>query len=349
MPLALSEAKRKLTEKIDIEEELLLLEKVVTGAAQLTQQILAFSRKQVLNPKDVHLNELIKENLLFLQRVLGKNIEISTVLESKEDLVFIDSIQITQILLNLAINSRDAMPNGGRLTIETQNISFTADEEKLSVEVKAGDYVILIVSDTGCGMPKEISSKIFEPFFTTKQTGTGLGLSTVHGIVQQSKGHIWVYSEQNKGTTFKIYLPRVLNPAVAEKIEQQLYTIKGVRKKSILVVEDNLEIQKLVQQLLEREAYNVYVASSGEEGEQIATNAPAIDLLLTDTLLPSMSSRELATRILLRFPDLKIIYMSGFPKNVIAHHGVLDPGVLFIPKPFAPHQLLELMAKTLDQ
>jgi len=321
-------------------------------ATSLTRQLLAFSRKQMLAPKILDLNGVVAENLKMLNRVIGEDIDLVMAPASGLGTVRADAGQIEQVIMNLAVNARDAMPSGGKLTIETSNISLDEESARLHPSLKPGNYVMLAISDTGAGMDSETQSHIFEPFFTTKGTkGTGLGLSTVYGIVKQSGGYIWVYSEAGKGTTFKIYLPRVAEtvdsaaavaaPAESASDEQE--------NETILLVEDEANLRYLARQFLEKQGYHVIEAADGAVAIQIAVAHPAvIHLLLTDVIMPGMNGRELAQRITEIRPNIKVLYMSGYTENVIGRNGTLDAGVRLLQKPFTLRDLKSKVREVLD-
>ncbi len=329
------------------------LEEIYKGgqrAAALTRQLLAFSRKQMLDERVLKLNTAISETDRMLRRLIGENIELVTVLQADLHRVKADPAQIEQIIVNLAVNARDAMPQGGKLTIETANVELDEMYAATHAGVTPGQYVLLAVSDTGEGMDAETLSHIFEPFFTTKAPGKGigLGLSTVYGTVKQGGGHIWVYSEKGRGTTVKIYLPRVEEEP--EEIEAAPAAMSLTGSETILLVEDEEIVRKLVRQILVEKGYRVLEASNGTDAltlcEQVADEP--IHLLLTDVVQPGMSGRELAERMVKTRPDTKILYMSGYTENAVVHHGVLDEGVNFIQKPFTPQGLLKKMRRVLD-
>ena len=314
-------------------------------AASLTRQLLAFSRKQILQAKVLDLNTVIPEMERMLRRLIGENIILKTVLEPSLGQVKADPGQIEQILLNLCVNARDAMPNGGQLTIQTSNVSLKQPYRNQQVFIRAGNYVMFSVSDNGSGMDAETQARIFEPFFTTKELGkgTGLGLSTVYGIVKQSEGTIWIYSEPNRGTTFKIYLPRIDEVAVTAQVAETNVVPDG--NETILLVEDEDIVRALSTEILEKHGYRVLSASNGEEGLRICEEfEEPIHLLVTDVVMPGMSGRELAERLAFVRPQARILYMSGFTDDAIVRHGVLDDGVFFIQKPFSP-DLLALKAR----
>jgi two-component system cell cycle sensor histidine kinase/response regulator CckA len=327
----------------------------IAGAAQrassLTRQLLAFSRKQMLAPKILDLNGVVTENLKMLTRVIGEDIDLVMVPASSLGAVRADAGQIDQVIMNLAVNARDAMPSGGKLTIETSNVSLDEEYARFHAPLRAGEYVMLSISDTGLGMDSETQSHIFEPFFTTKgPKGTGLGLSTVYGIVKQSGGYIWVYSEPGKGSTFKIYLPRVaerVEPAQVVVPEEPAFTAPGTE--TILLAEDEANLRYLARQFLEKQGYRVIEAADGAIAMQIAVaHEGVIHLLLTDVIMPGMNGRELAQRISEIRPNTKVLYMSGYTENVIGHNGTLDADVRLLQKPFTLRDLKNKVREVLD-
>ena len=320
-------------------------------ASSLTRQLLAFSRKQMLAPKILDLNGVVTENLKMLTRVIGEDIELVMVPAAGLDAVRADAGQIEQVIMNLAVNARDAMPSGGKLTIETSNVTLDEDHARFHPPLTAGNYVMLAISDTGAGMDSETQSRIFEPFFTTKgPKGTGLGLSTVYGIVKQSGGYIWVSSEQGKGTTFRIFLPRVAELASAEQVAtpaESVATEPGTE--TILLVEDEANLRYLARQFLEKLGYRVIDAADGAVAMQIAVaHEGVIHLLLTDVIMPGMNGRELAQRISEIRPNVKVLYMSGYTENVIGRNGTLDAGVRLLQKPFTLRDLKNKVREVLD-
>jgi DNA-binding response OmpR family regulator len=327
----------------------------IAGASQrassLTRQLLAFSRKQMLAPKILDLNSVVTENLKMLTRVIGEDIDLVMVPATSLGAVRADAGQIDQVIMNLAVNARDAMPTGGKLTIETSNVSLDEEYARFHAPLRPGDYVVLSISDTGLGMDSETQSHIFEPFFTTKgPKGTGLGLSTVYGIIKQSGGYIWVYSEPNKGTTFKIYLPRVAERAEpAAVVAQEEIAVTEPGTETILLAEDESNLRYLARQFLEKQGYNVIEAADGASALQIArAHQGVIHLLLTDVIMPGMNGRELAQRIAEIRPQTKILYMSGYTENVIGHNGTLDAGVRLLQKPFTLRELKIKVREVLD-
>ncbi len=320
-------------------------------ASSLTRQLLAFSRKQMLAPRTIHLNDIATENLKMLNRMIGEDIDLVFVPSPNLWPVRADSGQIEQVIMNLAVNARDAMPSGGKFTIETTNVTLDEDYARLHAPLPAGDYVMIAISDTGVGMDPETQSHIFEPFFTTKGTkGTGLGLSTVYGIVKQSGGYIWVYSEMGRGTTFKIYLPRVASAEPAAQVAAPAQSPKvEPGTETILLVEDEANLRYLARQYLEKQGYKVIEAADGAVAMQIAVAHEAvIHLLLTDVIMPGMNGRELAQRISEIRPNVKVLYMSGYTENVIGHNGTLDVGVRLLQKPFNLRDLKSKVREVLD-
>src|ERR1700722_13664321 len=321
-------------------------------ASSLTRQLLAFSRKQMLAPRVVNLNDVATENIKMLTRMIGEDVDLVMVPAPNLWPIRADSGQIEQVIMNLAVNARDAMPSGGKLTIETSNVALDEEYARFHAPLRPGDYVMVAISDTGAGMDAETQSHIFEPFFTTKGTkGTGLGLSTVYGIVKQSGGYIWVFSEVGKGTTFKIYLPRVASAGeavmpVATPVEQQR---AEPGTETILLVEDEANLRYLARQYLEKQGYKVIEAADGAVAMQVAVaHDKVIHLLLTDVIMPGMNGRELAQRICEIRPNVKVLYMSGYTENVIGHNGTLDAGVRLLQKPFNLRDLKSIVREVLD-
>jgi CheY-like chemotaxis protein len=312
-------------------------------ASLLTKQLLAFSRRQVLNPKVLELNAVVADMDMMLRRLIGEHIDLVTHLAPDLGRVKVDPGQIGQVLLNLAVNARDAMSDGGRLTFETSNVELSADYARTHPGMAAGHYVLLAVSDTGCGMTTAIRERIFDPFFTTKETGkgTGLGLSTVYGIVKQSGGGVGVYSEPGTGTAFKVYLPRIGAPVErAERVPEPLPAVGARRGGTLLLVEDDTALRSFTRDLLVHEGYEVLEAADRPSALAAAESHPGIQLLLTDVVMPQMNGRDLARRLEASRPGLKTVYMSGYPANAIAHHGALEEGLAFVEKPFTPQALI---------
>ena len=327
------------------------MKKAGQRAASLTRQLLAFSRQQVLEPKVLDLNIVVAETEKMLRRLIGEDIELVTVLEPDLGRVKVDRGQLEQVILNLAVNARDAMPRGGRLTINTANVEVDGTFAGYPGRAQPGSYVLLLVADTGMGMDKEVQTHIFEPFFTTKEKGkgTGLGLATVYGIVKQSNGYIWVYSEPGHGTTFKVYLPRVyevVETRKAGKVPED--SRRG--SETILVAEDEESMRELTQEILEASGYTVLVADNGAKAIQLAEEHPGqIDVLLTDVVMPGMGGRELSEQISMKHPEARVLYMSGYTDDAIVHHGVSQPSAAFIQKPFTPKKLTSKVRQVLDQ
>jgi PAS domain S-box-containing protein len=318
------------------------IKKAGERAASLTRQLLAFSRKQLLTPKILNLNAVVPDMDTMLRRLIGEDIDLLTILDPALGQVKADPSQIEQVILNLCVNARDAMPQGGKLTIETANVSLSEEYSRQYVSVRSGPHVMLAVSDNGCGMDQETQKLIFDPFFTTKGVGkgTGLGLSTVYGIVKQSEGSIWVYSEEGKGTTFKVYLPRF-----DEVVEQPVEEIAGDVKPSgegeiVLLVEDEQMVRKMSREVLEMNGYKVLEASHGGEAVVVCEKHEGrIDIMVTDVVMPQMSGRELAEWLATSRPETKVLFVSGYTDDAIVRHGVLDENVNFLQKPFSPDAL----------
>jgi len=319
-------------------------------AAGITRQLLAFSRKQVLSPRLIDLNNIVMNLDTMLRRLIGEDIEVLTVPGRELGTVKADPGQIEQIILNLALNARDAMPHGGKITIETESVNLDDIYARDHTPLQPGRYVMLAVSDTGTGMSAETQAHIFEPFFTTKDVGkgTGLGLSTVYGIVKQSGGYIWVYSEPNRGTTFKIYLPRVDQPAETFRSEKPRTAIQRGTE-TILLVEDDKSLRELTSSVLKDSGYQVLTAADTEEGLALCSaNRDELHLLVTDVIMPGMNGRQLAEQVKQLSPRTKVLYVSGYTNNAIVHYGVLDPGLWFLPKPFALSALVAKVREVLD-
>jgi two-component system, cell cycle sensor histidine kinase and response regulator CckA len=320
-------------------------------ATRLIQQLLAFSRRQVLQPIPVNLNDIIMSIKTLLHRIIGEDIEVNTYLDQHLGTMEIDPALVEQVIMNLAINSRDAMPKGGKLTIETFNTELSTEYSETHPDVIPGRYVAFAISDTGVGIAKEIMSQIYEPFFTTKERGkgTGLGLSTVYGIVKQSGGHIWCYSEVERGTTFKIYFPRV-DKEIREPIPQTALTDQLPHgTETILIAEDEESVRKLCSNMLQNLGYQILQAKDGIEGFKIFQGyKKPIHLLLTDVMMPGLNGKELSDKLLKISPDLKVMFISGYTDNAIVSHGVLDPGLTFLQKPFTPQLLAGKIRELLD-
>ncbi|MCW5971283.1 MAG: response regulator [Blastocatellales bacterium] len=320
-------------------------------AADLTQQLLAFSRKQMMQPRVIALNTVVADMERMLRRLIGEDIELSTHLASDLRPIKADPSQIAQAIVNLALNARDAMPDGGRLTIATANVEFSDESASRQAHVSPGRYVMLSISDTGTGMDEATRERIFEPFFTTKEVGkgTGLGLSMVYGIVAQSGGRIEVESAPDRGTTLRIYLPQAVEESTSAKSKAAAEEAPPQGAETILLVEDEELVRQLTQQILQMHGYNVLAAADGIEAIAICeSRAEPIDLLLTDVVLPQMNGRALADRLLEMRPGMKTLFMSGYAESSIVRHGVLGPGTEFIHKPFQPHALARKVRGVLD-
>jgi PAS domain S-box-containing protein len=318
-------------------------------AASLTRQLLAFSRQQVLAPRVLGLNAVVANIENMLKRLIGEDIDLVTILGESLWPVKADPGQLEQVLLNLAVNARDAMPNGGVLTIETANVEMDSTSAQSHIPLLPGPYVLLAFNDTGIGMDAETQARIFDPFFTTKEKGkgTGLGLATVYGIVKQSGGYIWVYSEVGKGTTFKIYLPRT-EDEVDESGPGQSGFKAQQGTETLLLVEDEEAVRALVRNILKQKGYRVLEASRGDEALELAEQYwGPIDLLVTDVVMPQMSGRELARRLADLHPQIKVLYISGYADNAVWYQGGLNSGGAFLQKPFSPEALAHKVREAL--
>jgi CheY-like chemotaxis protein len=340
-----------LREDDPVKEDLLEAKKAAERAAVLTRQLLAFSRKQVLQPVPLDLSETAAGLEKMLRRILGEDIDYIQNLAPSLGLTMADPGQIEQVLMNLVVNARDAMPEGGKLTVTTSNVEMDGEYLTHHPTLKPGPYVLLTVTDSGCGMDGPTKAKIFEPFFTTKEKGrgTGLGLSTVYGIVKQSGGDIWVYSEPGHGTTFKIYLPRDLTATAAA-----IQSLGGVPGRStgtetIFLVEDEGALREAARRTLAEAGYRVLTAKDGEEALGLCEHhLEELHVLLTDVVMPGMGGRTLAQKLTERRPNLKVIYMSGYTDDAIIHHGVIDFGTHFLGKPFSGNDLKLKIREVLD-
>jgi PAS domain S-box-containing protein len=320
-------------------------------ATSLTRQLLAFSRKQMLAPKVLNLNEVVGENLKMLTRMIGEDIDLVMVPAAALGAVRADPGQIDQVIMNLAVNARDAMPHGGKMTIETSNVALDEGFARTHAPMIAGNYVMLAISDTGVGMDAETQSRIFEPFFTTKGAkGTGLGLSTVYGIVKQSGGFIFVDSQPHRGTAFRAYFPRVDGREDAAAPQDAIGLPRPARgRETILLVEDEANVRRLARQYLETQGYKILEAADGAEALQIVEgHKDKIDLLLTDVVMPGINGRELAAHVTQKLPEIRVIYMSGYSENAVGHDGMLDAGINLLQKPFSLPALKERVREVLD-
>jgi PAS domain S-box-containing protein len=320
-------------------------------AALLTHQLLAFSRKQVMQAQLLNLNQIVKETEKMLRRLIGEDIAIVTALDPELFPVKLDPGQFMQVLVNLAVNSRDAMPQGGKLTIKTSNFYSDAERAAMMPEYRVGPYVQLSFSDDGCGIPAEARQHVFEPFFTTKPQGkgTGLGLATVYGIIKQSGGNIEVYSEEHYGTTFKIYLPAVVGADLTLAQEQATRVPSARGQETVLLVEDEPGVRLIALLVLESQGYYVLDAAGPEEALRLAADHQGrIDLLLTDVVMPGMNGRELAEEIVRQRADVKVLFMSGYTDDAVFSHGLLYRDVAFLQKPFTPTSLAQRVREVLD-
>ena len=317
--------------------------------ADLTQHLLAFARRQPLQPRSTDVNALEIDAARLLRPTLGEHIEIESMLAHDSAPALIDPSQLSTAMLNLALNARDAMPNGGKLTLETKNVVLDESYAGMNSEVKPGNYVMIAVSDTGKGIPGSVLDKVFEPFFTTKEVGkgSGLGLSMVYGFVKQSNGHIKIYSEEGHGTTVKLYLPQA--GCVPDAPAAETGIAGGVHgDESILIVEDDALVREYVVTQVSRFGYRTLAAGNAAEALAIVDGPERIDLLFTDVIIPGgMNGRQLATEALKRRAGLKVLYTSGYTENAIVHHGRLDPGVLLLPKPYLSSDLARMIRTAL--
>jgi PAS domain S-box-containing protein len=333
------------TRRPDVDE----IRKAAERAAGLTRQLLAFSRQQVMQVQALDLNALVVESERMLGRLLGEDIQVATALAPDLGAVKADPGQLEQVIMNLAVNARDAMPEGGKLTFETANVELDELYSREHFPAGPGSYVMLAVSDTGVGMSEDTQAHLFEPFFTTKEKGkgTGLGLATVYGIVKQTGGFIWVYTELGLGSTFKIYLPR------ADESPQPRWAAPSVGPadgtETVLVAEDEAAVRAVARQALARHGYTVLEAPTAEAALDVASrHSGTIHLLLTDVVMPGMGGRDLARRLTALRPDIRTIYMSGYTEDAITRHGVLEPGLVYVQKPFGPEALARRVREVLD-
>jgi PAS domain S-box-containing protein len=345
-------ALQRCLDRPELHSDIRRIENAADRAVNLVRQLLAFSRKQVLRPKILDLNAIVVNLDQLLRRLMNENIEMKTFVSKDVGAIKADPGQVEQVIMNLVVNARDALPDGGRIVIETSNVDLDSVYTLDHAVVRPGPYVLLAVTDTGIGMTADTVAHIFEPFYTTKESGrgTGLGLSTVYGIVKQSGGYIWVYSEIGKGTTFKVYLPRVSDSIPASPAAETHAPTAHKGHETILLVEDEPAVRQLAQMVLSKLGYTVLEALSPKDAERLAGNNGAeIHLLLTDVVMPGMSGHELAKRLTARCPQLRVLYMSGYTYNVIAQDGTLEEGISFLQKPFTPQVLTEKVREALDR
>ncbi|MGD0350762.1 MAG: response regulator [Verrucomicrobiota bacterium] len=327
------------------------IEKVAHLAAGLTRQLLIFSRKQVIEPRVLNLNAVILDIKKMFRRLIGEDIEFCTLLDPAAGHIKADPGQIEQVIMNLAVNARDAMPNGGKLTVTTANTTLDKNHLKNFPDMGAGDYVMLAIADTGTGMSEEVKAHLFEPFFTTKPSGkgTGLGLATCFGIVKQNTGHIDVQSELGSGTTFKIYFPQVQSALEPARVRNLPTEVAGGNE-TVLLVEDEPVVRELAVATLREKGYTVVEAVNGEEGLRLARQHDGkIDLVLTDVVMPVMGGKEMADALRTSHPDTKVLFTSGYTEDALGHHGVLRPGILFLPKPYMTATLARKVREILDE
>jgi CheY-like chemotaxis protein len=350
---SLDMAKRRLTS--DPHRAATYIDNAVEGAqraTQLTGRLLAFSRQQPLAPLAMDVNKLVGGMSEMLRRTIGEHLRVETVLAGGVWRAYADPSQLENAILNLCVNGRDAMPDGGRLTIETSNAHLDDAYASAHNEVLAGQYVMVSVSDAGAGMTPEVVERAFDPFYTTKGVGkgTGLGLSQVHGFVKQSGGHVKIYSEPGVGTTVKIYLPRCQGVGAAVDVDtaSPLTAPRAVSDEIILVVEDEERVRHLSVDALRELGYTVVQASDASQALVVLTLQPRVDLLFTDIVMPDMNGRRLADKARETRPDLKVLYTTGYTRNAIVHNGMLDPDVAFLPKPFTLEQLAVKVRQVLD-
>jgi PAS domain S-box-containing protein len=330
--------------------QLQLIREASYRASDLTRQLLAFARKQIIEPRNTNLNALTLNLDKMLRRLIGEDIELVTFPSEDPAIVRIDPGQFEQVVINLAINARDAMPQGGKVTIEIKHMAIDREYAKFHPDMRPGEYVMLAISDTGVGMTEAVRARIFEPFFTTKEAGkgTGLGLATCYGIVRQAGGYVWVYSEPDKGTTFKIYLPKA--EGASQPVKARTVTARLERgTETILLVEDEPLVRGITNEVLTEHGYTIIEAQDGMSALALAEkHNGTIDLLLTDVVLPQVSGRELSEQIRAKCPDIRVLFMSGYTEDAIVHHGVLERGIKFLPKPFTPERLVRKVQSVLE-
>jgi two-component system, cell cycle sensor histidine kinase and response regulator CckA len=329
--------------------DVMQIDSAAQRAAELTHQLLAFSRQQVLRPETTSLNAVVEETLVLLDRLIGEDIEIVCALDPRLEPTIVDRTQLSQVIMNLAVNARDAMPDGGLITIHTANVILDEIYTTEHPDVDPGSYVLLQVTDSGEGMDEDTRGRVFDPFYTTKKAGTGLGLATVYGIVKQSGGFIWLYSEPEMGTTFKLYFPRVSATVEAEAPPGSgaMETLEG--EETILLVEDEEEVRPLIAKALRSYGYRVLEASNGAQALDLAESEEAmIDMLLSDVVMPGMNGRELSERLLSEWPTMKVLFTSGYPADTIIRHGIAHATTAYLEKPYLPDELARKVREVLD-
>ena len=319
-------------------------------AAELVRQLLAFSRRQVLQPRVLDPAEVIDGLVPLLRRLLGEGIELTALADPHPGLILVDPGQLGQVIVNLVVNARDAMPRGGRLTIETMNVALDAAYAATHLDGTAGNHVLIAVSDTGHGMDAQTQARAFEPFFTTKgpDKGTGMGLATVYGIVKQSGGSIYLYSEPGRGTSFKLYFPRAASGSVEAAEEAPQARSGQANGEVVLLVEDDADVRGYAHRVLASAGFTVLEAANGQDAIELASGSRVIDLLLTDAVLPGMHGAEIAERLVAGRPGLRVLYVSGFTENSVIQQGVVAPGVRFLPKPYRADDLIASARAVLD-
>ena len=325
--------------------------KAADRAGALTNQLLAFSRRQVMQPRIINLNAVLGQTEKMLRRLIGEDIQLVMSLDKNAGNIKADPNHIEQAIVNLAVNSRDAMPNGGRITIETGNVQIDETYVKTHMGVKPGDFVMVAVSDTGHGMDSVTRQNIFEPFFTTKQQGkgTGLGLATVYGMVKQSGGDIWVYSEPGQGTTFKLYFPLVQEP-ISSGVNEEVGISRQLSSETVLLVEDEAQVRELTAKMLKQLGYSVLTAENGDAAVEVSRAfTREIALLVTDVVMPNMSGRQVADALVASRPGLRVLFLSGYTEHAVVNHGVLDSNVNFLAKPFSRETLGRKVREVLAQ
>ncbi len=337
----------ELPEHDPLRGELELVEGAGRRAAELTRQLLAFSRRQVMRPRVIDLNEIVRGLEPMLRRLVGEDVALGLRLATGVRRIKADPSQVEQVIMNLVVNARDAMPQGGKLSIETSDVELDEGYGAMHVGTGLGRHAMLAVSDTGIGMSDDVIERIFEPFFTTKEPGkgTGLGLSTVFGIVKQSGGSIWVYSEPGSGTTFKIYFP-ITDEQITQKVPAAVSSMQG--NETVLLVEDDEGVRRVATDILRRQGYRVFAARGPAEAVALADGLPELDLLVTDVVMPEMGGRALAEQIAALRPGVRVLFMSGYTDDAIVRHGVLEAEMEFLQKPLTPESLARRVREVLD-